>query len=283
MNATIRLMEERDIDFALEQTAREGWDIAAGGFQMHLHDDPAGCFIAERDGRRAGMITSTRCGGVAFIGNLIVEPAHRRQGIGETLMRRAMDHLREQGVCRLALEADAPGVKLYRRLGFEDAFQSLRFEATSPPRPAASEAREVEPLTGDNLQEIARFDARHFGDDRSRILAALLQCAPAAFCMRRDDEPIGYIITQTFEGGVRIGPAVAVGTEASAALLDAVLARLDAARFTVGIPAPNRDGALLLRARGFEPRTSCLRMVRGDARYHGQPQHVLAIAGGDRG
>ena len=283
MEATIRLMEERDIEFALAQAAREGWDIAPGGFELHLDDDPAGCFIAERDGRRVGMITSTRYGGVAFIGNLIVEPAHRRQGIGETLMRRAMDHLRQQGVSRLALEADPPGVKLYLRLGFTDAFQSLRFEATSPARPAAGEVRDVEPLTADDIKEIARFDAQHFGADRSRVLAALLHRAPSAMCVRRHDALTGYIITQPIDGGVRLGPAVAVNAEASAALLDAVLARLDAARFTVGLPAANQDGALLLRARGFEPRTPCLRMVHGEARYHGRPEHVLAIAGGDRG
>jgi len=283
MQATIRLMEERDIDFALAQTAREGWDIAAGGFQMHLKHDPAGCFIAERDGRRIAMITTTRYGGSAFIGNLIVDPARRRQGVGEMLMQCAMDHLRQQGISRLALEADPPGVKLYRRLGFTDAFQSLRFETESPVRPAAGEGREVEPLTDADLHQMARFDALHFGDDRSRILAALLPSAPAAFCLRRDGAPVGYIITQPLEGGVRLGPAVAVGAEATAALIDAVLARLDAARFTAGIPAPNRDGARVLRARNFEPRTPSLRMVCGDEAYHGQPEHVLAIAGGDRG
>jgi ribosomal protein S18 acetylase RimI-like enzyme len=283
MEATIRPMEERDIDFALAQAAREGWDIADGGFHMHLDDDPAGCFIAERDGQRVGMVTSTRYGAMAFIGNLIVEPSHRRQGIGEILMRRAMDHLCQQGITRLALEADAPGVKLYRRLGFEDAFQSLRFEATDPIRPEAGEAREVEPLGADDIEEIARFDALHFGADRSRMLAALLPRAPAAFSLRRNGMLLGYVMTQPLKEGVRIGPAVAVGAEASAALLDIVLARLDAARFTAGIPAPNQDGALLLRARGFEPRTPSLRMVHGEARYHGRPEHILAIAGGDRG
>jgi ribosomal protein S18 acetylase RimI-like enzyme len=283
METKIRLMEERDIDFALAQTGREGWDIADGGFQMHMKHDPAGCFIAERDGRRIAMITTTRYGRSAFIGNLIVEPSSRRQGIGEMLMRRAMDHLRQQGVQRLALEADPPGVKLYRRLGFTDAFQSLRFEATSRVRPAAGEVREVEPLTADNLKEMARFDAHHFGDDRSRILAALLPHAPAAFCLRRDGAPAGYIITQPIDDGVRLGPAVAVNEEAAAALLDAVLARLEVARFTAGVPAPNHHGARVLRARGFEPGTPCLRMVCGKDAYHGRPEQILAIAGGDRG
>ena len=148
------------------------------------------------------------------------------------------------------LEADPPGVKLYRRLGFTDDFQSLRFEAMRSARPAAGERPDVEPLTAGSLQEIGRFDAHHFGADRSRILAAMLSRAPAAFCLRREGEPVGYVVTQPLKGGVRIGPAVAVDAEASGALLDAILARLDAARFTAGIPAPNRDGALLLRARG---------------------------------
>jgi predicted N-acetyltransferase YhbS len=283
MAMTIRLMDEGDIDFALAQTNRENWDIAVGGFEMHLQDDPDGCFIAERGGDRIGMITSTRYDDLAFIGNLIVEPSFRRQGIGEALMRRAMDHLHEQGISRLALEADPPGVKLYRRLGFTDAFESMRFEATRPVRTPASEIHHVEPLTAEHLDAVARLDARHFGTDRSHLLAALLQRAPAAFRTPRDGAPAGYIITQTLEDGVRIGPAVAVDERASTALLDAVLAHLNAPRFTAGLPALDQAGALLLRARGFEPRPSCLRMVHGDERYHGRPEHILAIAGGDRG
>ncbi|MDY7110467.1 MAG: GNAT family N-acetyltransferase [Planctomycetota bacterium] len=283
MPITIRRMEERDIDFALEQTAREGWDIPVGGFEMHLRDDPEGCFIAERDGDRVAMITSTRYADLAFIGNLIVEPSSRRQGIGEMLMRRAMDCLWEQGISRLALEADPPGVKLYRKLGFTDAFESLRFEALRPARPAASGVEDVQPLTGPDLATIARFDARHFGSDRSPLLAALLDRAPAAFRTPCDGEVSGYVLTQTLEDGVRIGPAVAVDRRASTALLEAVLAYLNAPRFTAGLPESNQAGVLLLRARGFEPKPSCRRMVHGPERYHGNPRHVLAVAGGDRG
>jgi GNAT superfamily N-acetyltransferase len=283
MPTTIRLMDERDLDFALTRTNREGWDIAVGGFEMHLRDDPAGCFVAEREGDRVGLITTTRYDDLAFIGNLIVEPSFRRQGIGEALMRRAMEYLHEQGIFRLALEADPPGVNLYRRLGFTDAFESLRFEAVRPARPAASEVDDVEPLTGGDLERIARFDAHHFGSDRSPLLAALVQRAPAAFRIEHAGEPAGYVITQTLEDGVRLGPGVAVSVEAATVLLDAVLAHLNAARFTAGILAPNKEGALLLRARGFEPGPPCLRMVHGSEQYHGKPEHILAIAGGDRG
>ena len=57
-----------------------------------------GCFIAEVDNRRVRMITTTRYARSAWVGNLIVVPERRRQGIGETLMAHAIDLLKRCGI-----------------------------------------------------------------------------------------------------------------------------------------------------------------------------------------
>jgi len=56
----IRPFGKADIEFALEQTGREGWDSTASFFETLIAHDPEGSFIAELDLRRAGMVTTTR-------------------------------------------------------------------------------------------------------------------------------------------------------------------------------------------------------------------------------
>ena len=98
MEVLLRKFETDDIEFALSQTRRESWDTPPGFFEVCLAHDPHGCFIAEVDGRRAGMVTTTCYAHSAWIGNLIVVPDCRQQGVGNRLMVHALDHLDTSGV-----------------------------------------------------------------------------------------------------------------------------------------------------------------------------------------
>jgi GNAT superfamily N-acetyltransferase len=283
MTMTIRLMGGDDIDFALRQTTREGWDSTAAGFRWHLAMDGDGCFIAERDGEPVGLVTSTLYRRSAFVGNLIVEPAYRLKGVGEMLMRRALQRVDDAGIKTTWLEADPDGEHLYRKLGFGDVFPSLRFQRPAGGAPGFVSAAAVRPIDAAHLPELAELDESIFGDDRMRHLELILAEAPVAFALVDHGKPIGYLLTQAMESGLRPGPGVARTADAAAALLDAVIAADGGQRIMIGVPEPNRDLPPLLSERGFEPRPPSLRMRRPPGGYDGQPQHVLAIAGGDRG
>ena len=54
----------------------------------------------------------------AIVLNVYVEPAWRRRGIAEALMRTLLDNLAARGVRRIVLHASAEGRPLYERLGF---------------------------------------------------------------------------------------------------------------------------------------------------------------------
>jgi ribosomal protein S18 acetylase RimI-like enzyme len=54
----------------------------------------------------------------ALVVNVYVEPAWRRRGVAETLMRTLLDDLARRGVRRIVLHASAEGRRLYERLGF---------------------------------------------------------------------------------------------------------------------------------------------------------------------
>ena len=74
MSFALRSFSSDNIEFALEQTAREGWDSTKSHFRLCLAHDCAGCFIAETSGKRAGMVTTTRYARTGWIGNLSALP-----------------------------------------------------------------------------------------------------------------------------------------------------------------------------------------------------------------
>ena len=288
MEYTIRLFTPGDIEFALAQTTREGWDTAAEFFPLCVTHDPHGCFIAEHDGHRAGMITTTRYARTAWIGNLIVPPEHRHKGIGALLMKHTMTYLFERGVETIRREADLPGVKLYRRLGFGDEFESLRFERRPAGATAAGSSRGrlssgVETIQTASRDEVTRFDAEYFGDDRSSLLDLLIEGATATYAVRSGGRLGGYAAVQPSASGLRIGPWIAPDREEAECLLGAVLDDFADKTLAVGVPSVNIDAVAMLESHGFRKTPSSLRMVFGQRTAVGRPERVFGIANGAMG
>jgi ribosomal protein S18 acetylase RimI-like enzyme len=275
--STIRVFHGSDIEFASVQTAREGWDCTAATFALHLGHDRDGCFIAEVGGRPAGMVTTTRYRQTGWIGNLIVTPERRRLGIGSQLMEHALRHLERAGTGTIRLEADPLGVNIYRRLGFEDEFETPRFrrEPGGTTRPAS-----VALPGATDFDDLAAFDEPHFGDDRRRFLPLLLEGALAAFRVPGKGKLAGYLIVQPSANGARIGPWVASNIQAAGELLENALAAFGARTLILAVPGPNTACRERLASRGFIETPSSLRMVRGPKAGPGKPENIFALATG---
>ena len=279
MSLTIRPFTREDIDFALVQTRREGWDNTAAMFELSLDHDPHGCFVAEIDGNPAGMVTSTRYASSAWLGNLIVEPAARRRGVGERLLSHAILALKRLGLRTFRLEADPMGIALYRRLGFVDQFEVPRFLKT-PPHPADSPQKAVA-ITESLHSEVCAYDLRGFGDDRRALLHNLMTIAPSAFCVRHEEGTLaGYAATVSAAEGVRFGPCVADDTDTAASLLEAVLSAHRDVPVVTAVPGVNLAAIDTLTSRSFRITDSCLRMLLGPPDSESNPQKLIAIANG---
>ena len=87
--------------------------------------DPAGFFIAERDGQMAGFhwtkVHSPTLGEVYVVG---VDPGEQGSGLGRALTLAGLQHLRELGVAQAMLYVDednVPAIRMYEALGFTQA------------------------------------------------------------------------------------------------------------------------------------------------------------------
>jgi ribosomal protein S18 acetylase RimI-like enzyme len=95
-------------------------------------EDPsrARIYVAREAGKVIAMAalhftTSTAEGGkVAWLEDCIVHPAHRRRGIGQSLLDHVLEQARAEGALRVMLLTDGDNTRaqaLYRKLGFADS------------------------------------------------------------------------------------------------------------------------------------------------------------------
>ena len=95
------------------------WSVNSIGSELK---NPLSLWLVAQDGDRvAGYVGSQTVLGEADMMNLAVHPDYRRQGIGEQLVIRLVEHLRQQGSHILMLEvrvSNAPAIALYEKLGF---------------------------------------------------------------------------------------------------------------------------------------------------------------------
>jgi predicted N-acetyltransferase YhbS len=280
MEIALRTMTGADLEFALRQTVREGWSTRRERLEVLLEHDPDGCLIAEVGGQPVGMTTGTAFVGSGWIGNVIVEPGWRGQGIGRRLVENALARFDRMGIETVRLDGDPPGVPLYRSLGFVEELESSRAVGGGP-WPAFGAG--VEEHHGTLFPELLRLDLRCFGDDRSRLLELMRATAEAVLVARGTDGFEGYAFLVPALDAVQLGPCVASSEAVAERLVRACLARAGRRAVIVGYPGANLAAGRLFRDLAFHPVSGSLRMVRGKLAHAGEQALVYGIASGATG
>ena len=113
--------------FSIEQDFDPDPNKQQNGLTLLLDNPQAAIFVAEHQGRVVGMLTvqilvSTAEGGpVGLVEDVVVDAAHRGQGIGEAMLAQLWHWSRQQGLSRLQLLADrgnAQALAFYRKQGW---------------------------------------------------------------------------------------------------------------------------------------------------------------------
>ena len=193
----------------------------------------------------------------------------------------ALDYLAGRGYSTVRLEADPMGVGIYRRLGFQQQFRSLRFRSDPPHNPILAGVGNVVPC-GDAPQ-LAAMDRYAFGDDRESLLAGLVDKARATYAYQSRGEIQGYVVVFPSVVGVHLGPWIATDREVAASLIDRALTDFAETSMVVGLPETNRDAVESLKDRGFYETASSLRMIRGGPAPDGNSDRLFGIANGAMG
>ncbi len=278
----VRRLRERDTDRAIELTDLEHWGYTPADFRRLLALAPNGCFAAEKGDRVVGVLSTTAYGPVAYLGAVIVDPALRGRGVGEAMMRAALEHLDASGVETVVLNAYLNVIRFYERLGFRRKYTNCRWEGTQDGRPAPGIRR----VRRADLKRIASFDAGYFGADRRRLLDRLASEFPGSFLVSESSGEIeGYIVGNAAPESCEIGPWVVAPGHPGVArdLFHSVLVAAKAKAYAFSVPMPNADAQAFAQELGLREVFQTLRMVRGREAYHGRPEGIWGFAGLEKG
>jgi ribosomal protein S18 acetylase RimI-like enzyme len=276
-NFSIRVMTSADLDFALDLTTIEEWGNSSADFPRLLALEPEGCFVGVYDGRRVGMITTTTYGSYAFLGSLIVHREYRQRGYGRRLLEHAVEYLKSSAITTMELDGVLAAVPLYRRLGFQDKYTSLRFRGAG-----SSLSANPGQYSAQILPDILDLDRKLTGLDRERVLTRLLtEFAGSSYVHVGAGVEAYAIVRKRNELNLFCGPIVATTPDFASELFQRVLGLYAGKLITVGVSALNREMVDILYSYGFENLTPSLRMYLGERIDY--ERHVFAIVSPEKG
>jgi len=285
-NVFIRLLSENDLEFVHQSCSSEHWNYSLKSIERMFAYEPNGCFVAEAGGKRVGHAFSTSYGKVGWIGLLIVNKEYRRSGVGTVLMKEAMSYLLNLGVETIKLESVPDIADLYRKLGFMDELDSLRFMTINKKVNHATNLN-VSLLKMNDIEEIAKFDSRYFGANRLKVLRQIHENNPElCFISCIKSQIVGYIMCCAAETGYRIGPWVCNPCYSSIAreLLLKCIDILEAnTKVYVGVPAVNDMAVKILQDLDFKQYSKSIRMYFGKKPKNECIEGIFAIGGPEKG
>lgn len=97
-------------------------DDSEEGIERFLKRNPGTSFVAYEDGRLAGAILCGHDGRRGYIYHTVVLPEYRNRGIATSLIEKAVEALREEGITRVCLnvmETNEQGKRFWTGRGWE--------------------------------------------------------------------------------------------------------------------------------------------------------------------
>ena len=271
-----RLLFEFDIPAAMALKEAAGWNQTEADWRRLLSLEPNGCFAAVKDGRLVGTTTTTVYDKLAWIGMVLVEPQHRRQGIAAQLMRVALNYLKDK-VTTIKLDATALGQPVYERFGFEVESEVERWTGNAN----GSAAQTASDMDREALLDLDRLA---FNGNRSKLIELLIADASTTPILIKaaDGTLLGYALARSGTSKTYVGPVVAKNPQVIEMLLDQILARLNSRDVYIDINKECIDDTRVLSERGFVKERDLIRMVKGGPSQKTSPL-VVAIAGPEVG
>ncbi|HZZ79520.1 MAG TPA: GNAT family N-acetyltransferase [Gemmataceae bacterium] len=276
----IRALTAEDIAFGLSLCAQNRWNQLEPDWQRQLALEPAGCFVAEHDGQRAGTACFCTFGAIAWINLVLVERTMRKQGIGTALLRHVLDALDARGITSVRLDATALGQPVYARLGFAPEFTLARFAGV--PAPTADSPAGVEPVALSDLPALYALDEAVTGTRRDKLLRHFLEHAPATGRKIASPNQVeGFCWARPGANAWHIGPVQGSPAACRPLLLDAAN-RFAGQRVYIDVPIANAEAMALMEELRFTEERRFVRMGRGP-RVVEQLHHFWGSFGPEKG
>lgn len=258
-----------DVPLGMRLKDLAGWNQTEADWRRFLRLQPDGCFVAEVAGQVVGTVTALIFGNVAWVAMVLVDPSHRKHGVGTALMTQALAFTGHRTV---RLDATALGQPVYAKLGFVGEYELTRYAGVL----AGTTGSAAIP---DSLEMINTLDYQVTATPRARLLEALATEDGAHI---RSMGATGYLMDRPGSRATQIGPAIALDEATGRALLDDAARRLAGRPVLIDIPVDNQPAIAWTEAAGLKAQRTFLRMQRGPV-IADQRQLIWASSGPETG
>lgn len=269
---TFRTARQDELALILTWAAAEGWNPGQADAAAFHAADPAGFFVAERDGRPVAAISVVNHDADhAFLGLYLCLPDWRGRGIGFGLWTHALQHA---GARSVGLDGVAAQQANYAKSGFRLIGATRRWEGSLTPA-SSPHVRDAAP--GD-LPQMLALDRLANGVDRHAFLTAWV--APCdtrrTVVLEQDGRIAGFAVIRLCRQGCKIGPILAPSADQAVELARAALAVMPAEQLIIDVPEANLPLTQILQAAGFVNSFTTARMVRGTPPATGHALQAIA-------
>jgi GNAT superfamily N-acetyltransferase len=265
----IRTITAADIPVAMRLKAQNNWNQLEADWRRQLDLEPDACFVADLDGEPIGTACACIFEDVAWINFVLVDQAHRGQGIGTALMKHVVQYLDDRGVATIRLDATPLGQPVYEKLGFVGDFTLDRYEGFLPKKnvdpglPGGRDGGNVTPLNAADLPAMLDMDFGVHATRRDKLLRYALEAAPEyALKYAPGGQLKGYCLWRPGSSAWQIGPlqgSIGAGIH----LLSHAARRLAGERVYLDVPRSHEVAAIVAQSLGLNLQRSFLRMSRG--------------------
>ena len=271
-------MVSADLPRADELRRIAGWNQRPADWERFLELAPGGCFVAVAGDTIIGTVTTIQYGReVGWVGMLLVHPENRGGGIGKALLMRAVEHLQNEKIASIKLDATPLGEGLYRKMGFKDEWALTRYKGTIVGIPNEPPCEGLD-LTKRDTARLIELDTDAFGIQRPQLLESLLSSAEHAVAVGDQEsfQAFGFIRSGSIAD--YLGPIVAQNWLAASTVILELASRSTQRPVYWDIPAPNKQALSLAQKLGFAPERPLLRMYLGRNDHSGDVTRYFGIA-----
>lgn len=265
MTLTVDELTRADVPDAMALSTQAGWNQLPADWHRLLALAPDGCIAGRVDGELVATGTLITYGTVVgWIGMILVDRNHRRQGYGMTVFDRVLELAEEQGVIA-GLDATDTGRNVYRQRDFLDVSPIERWGGTlsipderdGQPDPAVVE---VGPNDRSEIETLCALDHRATGTDRSALLRHLIDEDGTTALLVAGDR--GYAIVRPGRKHDHVGPLVADDETDAAALVAAARNHIDSSVLVDVLDVEFAES--VLAPSGLTPQRQLTRMAAGE-------------------
>ena len=258
----IRTMNRKEVDFAIELAAREGWNPGIHDADCYYSADPNGFLVGMIGDEAVATISAIKSGrSFGFIGFYIVKPEYRGKGYGIQIWNAGLHYLEGRNI---GLDSVVAQEDNYRKSGFERAYRTMRYEGMGGG--THLENSEVVRLSSLPFGLVDSYDRPFFPANRSRFIKSWInQPRGSALGIMHDGSLVGYGVIRACRSGHKIGPLFADGPELAESLLLALKSGVESTESVyLDVPEVNRAALALAERNNMRIVVETVRMYTGE-------------------